>query len=123
MVSAARAPVRVDRLRSLNLPRRVTVTVGEQGLPTSVHNPNDAARRGEMETAAGPGPAIDEDSRSQTAVAGTRHVVAIGEVWRVDDEWWRQPVARRCVEVILEGGAHLMLFEDLTTGDWFAQRI
>ncbi|HEX9579468.1 MAG TPA: hypothetical protein VF970_00045 [Gemmatimonadales bacterium] len=52
-----------------------------------------------------------------------KRVEAVGEVWRVDDEWWREPIGRRYVEVTLEGGAHLVLFEDLATGSWFAQRI
>jgi hypothetical protein len=63
------------------------------------------------------------DSRPWTKAAddGHRKVEVIGEVWRVDDEWWRQPITRRYVEVVLEGGAHTMLFQDLATGDWFEQ--
>jgi hypothetical protein len=49
------------------------------------------------------------------------HVESIGEVWRVDDEWWRRSITRRCVEVILEGGKHMLLFEDLASGEWFVQ--
>jgi hypothetical protein len=52
-----------------------------------------------------------------------RHIAAVGEVWRVDDEWWRALIARRYVEVLLEGGKHAMLFEDLTSGEWFLQDI
>lgn len=51
------------------------------------------------------------------------HVVAVGEIWRVDDEWWRTPITRRYVEVVLEGGRHIMLFEDLTAHSWFVQDI
>lgn len=50
--------------------------------------------------------------------------VAVEEVlegWRIDDEWWRDPITRCYVEVVLEGGAHLVLFEDLQHGAWFAQ--
>ena len=43
------------------------------------------------------------------------------EAWRIDDEWWRDPIIRRYVEVVLEGGAHLVLFEDLQQRAWFAQ--
>jgi hypothetical protein len=55
------------------------------------------------------------------SVAGTA-VEEILEVWLIDDEWWRMPVSRRYVEVVLEGGAHVMLFEDRVTGEWFEQR-
>jgi hypothetical protein len=39
----------------------------------------------------------------------------------MDDEWWRQPIVRRYVEVVLEGGGRVVLFEDLITGEWFVQ--
>ncbi len=50
-------------------------------------------------------------------------VETVGEVWRVDDEWWRQPISRRYVEVVLEGGKHTVIFEDLNSGHWFMQSI
>jgi len=56
------------------------------------------------------------------AGSGMRQPVeVVGEVWRIDDEWWRRPISRRCIEVILEGGKHVVLFEDLTTGEWWMQ--
>jgi hypothetical protein len=48
-------------------------------------------------------------------------VETILEIWLVDDEWWREPIARRYVEVILEGGKHVVLYEDLATSGWFMQ--
>ena len=50
-------------------------------------------------------------------------VASVGEVWRVDDEWWRALITRRYVEVLLEGGKHVMLFEDLASHEWFLQDI
>jgi len=51
-----------------------------------------------------------------------RNVVeSVGEIWRIDDEWWRVPIHRRYVEAILEGGKHVVLFEDVITGEWFVQ--
>jgi hypothetical protein len=43
------------------------------------------------------------------------------ELWHVDDEWWRDQIARRYIEVVLEGGKHAVLFEDLLKGTWFVQ--
>jgi hypothetical protein len=54
---------------------------------------------------------------------GRWRVESTGEIWRVDDEWWRRPISRRYFEVMLEGGKHVTLFEDLTTGEWFMQGI
>jgi hypothetical protein len=50
-----------------------------------------------------------------------RIVEGIGDTWRLDDEWWRRPIARRYVAVILEHGGRMVLYEDLVTGEWFGQ--
>jgi len=93
MVAPTRAPLRTDRLRAVNAPQRVTVDLQESGLMT-VGRP---------------------DGRT------VGHVEAILESWRIDDEWWRQPIARAYLEVMLEGGKRLVLFQDLITGEWFSQ--
>src|SRR6266571_4431725 len=68
-----------DRLRALNVPRRVEVELDAVGSPVTV----DLAT-----------------------------VETVQETWRIDDEWWRMPIVRRYVEVILEGGGRVVLFED-----------
>ena len=83
-----------DRLRALNAPHRVTVELDANGQLIGMRDAGCEMRRA---------------------------VEAIGEVWRIDDEWWRLPIVRRYVEVILEGGGRVVLFEDLITGEWFAQ--
>lgn len=98
MVPPPRAALRADRLRALNAPRPVTVTRDAAGLPLAVAG---AARDG----ADAPVP-ID----------------AVLDRWRLDDEWWRRPIARRYFEVLLAGGAHVVLVEDLVTGEWSAQQ-
>ena len=93
MVTPARAPVRVDRLRALNVPRATAVETSAAGMPVTIGTDADA-----------------------------QWVDTVLEVWRIDDEWWRTRIARRYVEVVLDSGAHVVLFEDLTTGTWFAQQ-
>ena len=61
----------------------------------------------------------DADERPMT-VSGVA-VEAVLESWRIDDEWWRQPITRCYHAVVLDGGKRLVLFEDVATGDWFAQ--
>jgi hypothetical protein len=51
-----------------------------------------------------------------------KRVEALVEEWRIDDEWWRTPIHRRYFEIVLEGGAHVVLFEDLGSGEWFMQK-
>jgi len=94
MVQNPRTPLRADRLRALNIPRKIAVVLGDDELPREVR---------ELEA--------------------SRVVKEVGEVWRVDDEWWRVAIARRYVEVLLEGGRHVMLFEELTSHEWFIQDI
>jgi hypothetical protein len=85
-----------DRLRALNIPERVDVELDatrQPGVVRTNRNPHDG-----------------------------RRVEAIGEVWRIDDEWWREPIHRRYVEVIFEGGKRVVLFEDLVAKEWWMQQ-
>lgn len=95
MVPPAGTPLSAHRLRPLNLPQPVTVE----------HDP------------AGRLVAIAGDLASSR-----REVEAIGEVWRIDDEWWRAPVARCYTELMLTGGGHVLVFHDQIAGTWFLQR-
>jgi hypothetical protein len=67
---------------------------------------------------------LDEQRMPRVVKRGTgneKRIESFGENWRMDDEWWRQPIVRRYVEVVLEGGGRVVLFEDLITGEWFVQ--
>ena len=92
MVTHPRASIRPDQLRPLNSPRTCEV-VAERGEPVALV---DAGRR----------------------VAVTR----IHDRWRLDDEWWRQPIARRYFVVLAEDGAYRTIFHDAAADRWFAQR-
>ena len=93
MVTVAGAETRTDRVRCLNLPRPVQVTVDVQsGVPVALHERN------------------------------RRHVVeSIQDSWHVVDEWWRDPISRHYVQVILRGGAIRTLFHDRIADRWFEQ--
>src|SRR5213078_2394993 len=80
-----------DRLRALNVPQRVQVELDEQRRPRVVMREPGNVKR----------------------------VESLGENWRMDDEWWRQPIVRRYVEVVLEGGGRVVLVQDLITGELF----
>jgi hypothetical protein len=86
---------KTDRLRALNVPQRVEVELDANGLPIGMRDAGCEMRR---------------------------TVETVGEVWRIDDEWWRQPISRRCVEVVFEGGGRAVLFEDMITGEWWMQK-
>jgi hypothetical protein len=121
MVSHPRTPLRIDRLRALNLPQPVSVRVGSDGAPAYIELRDGGRTDGQTD---GPTSPSDRPSAHPSAHPSAGWgVEAVGEVWRVDDEWWRTPIARHYVEVVLEGGKHVMLFEDLTTHNWFIQDI
>lgn len=82
------------RLHPLGKPHLVDVHVDDAGEPVFVRLPGKTARK--IET--------------------TR------EIWRIDDEWWRQPISREYRTVILDDGRSLTLYHDLLNRHWFAQR-
>jgi hypothetical protein len=83
-----------DRLRALNVPRRVQVALNKDGLPIGL----------------------------QDTAGNSRAIEDLGEIWRIDDEWWRVPTHRRYVEAIIEGGKRVVLYEDLITREWWMQK-
>jgi len=85
---------KADRLRALNVQQRVEVELDENGLPVGMRD----------------------------AGCKLRVVEDVGEIWRIDDEWWRAPIHRRYLEVIIEGGRRVVLFEDESTGEWWMQK-
>lgn len=92
MVSHSGKTLRADRLRPLNIPQPVHVTLDKAGLPCAIEGPHIC-----------------------------RAVEAITDTWRIDDEWWRELISRRYVEVVLSDGGHVALYEDLRTNCWFLQ--
>ena len=76
-------------LRFLNQPRRVQVEADSQGQPCRV------VLRGRWQP-----------------------VERVRDVWRIDDEWWReQPIHRIYYEIILNEGAVTTLFHDVPNGE------
>lgn len=94
MVTPSRTPLRTDRLRAVNEPQPVTVGFDETGVMTV--------------------------GRSDGRTVGI--VEAILETWRIDDEWWRETIARSYMELLLKGGKRIVVFQDLMTGIWFMQQ-
>ena len=51
-----------------------------------------------------------------------KKIAAIRNVWRIDDEWWREQISRLYFQVELLDGSVIDIFEDLTSGKWYQQR-
>ena len=67
-----------------------------------------------------------EDSGVPSAIKLRRHwvtVEAVVDLWRIDDEWWReQPISRMYYECVVDQGLRVTVFCDLTNGEWYQQR-
>ena len=82
------------RLRPLGQPKVVVVMTDENGEPTHVRMTGKPART----------------------------VETVRERWRIDDEWWRQPISREYRAVVLDDGRNVTLYHDLLDGLWYVQR-
>jgi len=98
VVASAGATPRPDRLRAvsglqpLKQPRPVAVETGESGEPVAV------------------------------VLGGRRLAVAqVQDVWRIDDEWWREEVSRLYYRLLLEDGRAVSVFRDLGSERWWMQ--
>ena len=66
---------------------------------------------------------VETDSRGRPIAIAERAVETVGEEWLVEDRWWTgKPVRRRYFEAVLADGRCAVVFCDLVTGRWFAQR-
>ena len=93
-----------DRLRAVNVPQPAVVELDAVGSPAKI----------EMRSA--------EFGMRNNDMQEPVTIEAVRETWRIDDEWWRVPIVRRYVEVIFEDGGRVVLFEDLSTGEWWIQK-
>ena len=97
VASAGKAP-RPDRLRAvrtlqpLKQPRPVVVETDESGGPAAV------------------------------VLGGRRLAVSqVQDVWRIDDEWWREEVSRLYYRLLLEDGQVVTVYRDLLEDKWWRQ--
>ncbi|MFW6200311.1 MAG: hypothetical protein ACOC8K_07055 [Gemmatimonadota bacterium] len=105
------------KLRPLHLPSPVPVRADDRGRPVTV-GPADGSGTGSR---AGSAAGSSTGSAAGSHEGGMKEVVQIREIWRIDDEWWREPVSRLYFEVVLEDGKRAVLYRDLTDGRWYRQ--
>ncbi len=53
-----------------------------------------------------------------------RRVARVQDIWRIDDEWWRErPVSRLYYTLLLEDGLLLTVYHDLVEDTWYHQEV
>ena len=50
-----------------------------------------------------------------------RRVARVQDSWRIDDEWWRDPIGRRYYRLVLDDGSLRTVYQDLVDGGWYEQ--
>ena len=50
-----------------------------------------------------------------------RQVGDVLDRWRIDDEWWREPVSRTYFSIVLDNGANLTTYHDRMKDCWYQQ--
>lgn len=96
MGTASRTSLGAGHVRALNRPEVIEVGVDQRGIPRRVR-----------------------------LVDRSLQVIGIRDVWRIDDNWWREErrqVCRLYFELTLENGALLTLYRDLLRDAWYEQR-
>ncbi len=99
MVPNPRAQARARAIKPLNAPAPVTVSADELGMPLSF-------------------------SSGQVVTRTAYEIVAVEDMWKINDEWWRGPemeIERVYFRARLADGRPITLFHDLALDAWFRQ--
>ena len=51
-----------------------------------------------------------------------RRVRRIKNTWRIEDDWWKEEIARQYFELDLDSGSSITMFYDLLSRKWYQQR-
>ena len=93
MVTYTRTKTRVGAIRFLNLLNPVRVLEGTDGRPREIGNYPHLK------------------------------VVEVKDIWRIDDEWWRETaISRMYYDCQVDNGQRITIVRDLVTGAWFSQQ-
>ena len=102
MVQNTREAPGPGSLRPLNLPIPISVEEDDGGRPLSV-NQKAGQKAGQKSL--------------------RMKIASIDDLWRIDEEWWREkPIARMYYQLTAQSGGRLIVFQDLTDGNWYRQR-
>ncbi|MDQ3442776.1 MAG: hypothetical protein M3490_04120 [Chloroflexota bacterium] len=91
MVPDSRAKARPDHVRPLNAPVAISVTA---------------------------------DRHRPLSIVVNRHshqIERIQDTWIIEDEWWRQPIARQYFALLLDDGTRRTVYHDRVADAWFLQ--
>ena len=69
--------------------------------------------------------AVEADGSGEpvaVVLGGQRLAVAqVQDVWRIDDEWWREEVSRMYYRLMLDDGRTVTVYHDLLGEKWWVQ--
>ena len=89
MEQTARTAPGTNQLQPLNEPKSIKVKADPNGYPTYIY------------------------------LGRWLKVASVDEVWRIDDEWWREtPVSRLYFRLLVSNGRKITVFRDLVANRW-----
>ena len=89
--------------------------IGTDAAPPASRGPRRLAKPRPVEVRTGSG--------GRPHAVGARAVEAVRESWLVEDRWWSdRPLRRRYWEVVTDDGRNLVVFREVASGRWYAQR-
>ena len=67
--------------------------------------------------------AVRADRHGRPLAVDGRRVDTVRESWLVEDRWWTtRPLRRRYWEIVTACGRDIVVFHELESGGWYAQR-
>ena len=103
------------QFRSLNLPVPIDVVENNSERPISVTLPPVSSER--------PTRPRWPSQESQTLTSTSMAVIAINDLWQVDDEWWRErPISRRYYQITTQNDRRVTIFKDQLNAQWYWQK-
>ena len=66
---------------------------------------------------------VQLDQNGNPTAVGHSEVESVREQWLVEDRWWTaEPLRRHYFELAMRSGAVLVVFRELTSQRWYAQK-
>jgi len=104
------------QFRSLNLPVPIEVVEDSAGRPAAIDIPLTINSRSTFSRRLA-------QQQPSTSKLVAQKIIAINDLWQVNDEWWREhPISRLYYQITTQSDRRLTIFQDGMNGNWYWQK-
>ena len=104
------------QFRSLNLPVPIEVVEDSAGRPAAIDIPLTINSRSTFSRRLA-------QQQPSTSKLVDQKIIAINDLWQVNDEWWREhPISRLYDQITTQSDRRLTIFQDGMNGNWYWQK-